>query len=102
MRIRAENLTDVYVPLPGSVRVPGEGEHIAVILSLEDHVVAGVGPADGGGRGPTLACHELGSLTLGPGVELTTLTCSTVGSEVICHRLGNVKDIKVEPKSSSS
>ena len=34
VRIRAENLADVNVPLPGGVRVPGKGEDVAVILGL--------------------------------------------------------------------
>ena len=56
------------VPLPGRVRVPSEGEDVAAVLGLEDHVVAGVGPTDGRGCWTILARHELGSLTLGPRV----------------------------------
>ena len=46
MWIRAENLTDVDVPLPGGgAAVPGEGEGVAHHVRLQDHVVAGVGAA---------------------------------------------------------
>ena len=46
MRIRAENLADVDVPLPGGgAAVPGEGEGVAHHVRLQDHVVASVGAA---------------------------------------------------------
>ena len=75
MWIRAENLTDVDVPLPGGgAAVPGEGESVAHHVRLQDHVVASVGAAEDGGGHAVTRGRELGSLALAPPISVGILT----------------------------
>ena len=47
-------------PLPGGRGLPGEGEDVARLPRVEDHVVSGVLAADHGRGGPVILSHEPG------------------------------------------
>lgn len=90
MRIRAEDLTDVDVPLPGGgAAVPGEGEGVAHHVRLQDHVVASVGAAQYRRLRTILARSELGSDALGCWSESS-------GCRGHCAGLRDLKLVKVE------
>ena len=96
MRVRAQELADVDVPGLGVGVVPGEGEGVAGVLRLQDHVVAGVGATDDGGVRPVRGRQELGSLALGPRVDLLCVILRPAC--VRCRvRLGDREGVKIQP-----
>ena len=50
----------LYVPLPSGGGLPGEGEGVAGVPRVQDHVVAGVLAADHGGSGSITLSSEPG------------------------------------------
>ena len=96
MGVGAQELADVDVPGLGVGVVPGEGEGVAAVLRLQDHVVAGVGAADDRRVRPVRGRQELGSLALGPRVGLLSgVRCpARVGC---CVRLGDREGVKIQP-----
>ena len=71
MRVRAQELADVDVPGLGVGVVPGEGEGVAGVLRLQDHVVAGVGAADHRRTGALILRSEPGLDTAPPAVGVS-------------------------------
>ena len=92
MRVGAEYLADVDVPVPG-VRggAPGEGQGVTGHLGVQDHVVATVGPAQHRGLGSLLTGGELSCQALGPGVGDSTGSTGHCG-----HWLRYLECVKVE------
>ena len=92
MRISAEYLADVDVPVPRvGGGAPGECQGVAGHVSIQDHVVATVGPAQHRGLGPVLTGRELGCQALGPGVGDSTGPTGHCG-----HWLRDLECVEVE------
>lgn len=87
---RTGDLHDVDIPGPGAGGGPGEGELVAVVASLQDHVVPRVRPTD-----------YRGSRTVGTGGELGVYALSSlVGNSVpwqVGAGLDYVKAVKAQP-----